>query len=166
MPSAFYTIGLTSKFDHPELFVSGLSRGLLDHVVEHFVNRISAGRRFGDGHKYSDLVGDTECCLRAVRPAHFQRYMPEALEILESASTALQCVWPDPKTSIPGMKASQKTCATASLICGNDYAAAITRLGGRLRGSLGLRRCARGETSECARGDIWIFIGGKLQQYH
>lgn len=97
VPSAFYTIGLTSKFDHPELFVSGLSRGLLDHVVEHFVNRISTGSRFGDGHKYSDLVGDTECCLRAVRPEHFQRYMPEALEILESASTALQCVCPDAK---------------------------------------------------------------------
>lgn len=101
IPSSFYTIGLTSKFNHPEIFVSGLSRGLLDHVVEDFANRISNGQRFGDGDLFSDLVGDTQCCLRTALPQHFPRYMPQALEILESASSALQCVWPDQNNKYP-----------------------------------------------------------------
>lgn len=100
-PSAFYTVGLTRKFKHPEIYVSGLPRGLLDCVLDEAVCRISRGMPFSDGARYSGLIGDHHCYFRTVLPKHFPEYMPEGIEILGPSFAALQCIWPDEYNRYP-----------------------------------------------------------------
>jgi hypothetical protein len=107
-PPWAYTIGLSSRFDHPELIVVGVDL----EVAAGFMN--SMGTRIGDGERFRAgdvIVGSRgqHYHLEAVHPEHFtngtfavwEEYY-EALGEAIPATHAIEIVWPKKRPRLIG----------------------------------------------------------------
>lgn len=96
-PRWAYSVGLTERFDHPEIVVFGLPPKTAQAVINGLVSQIREGIRFEDGDSATGLLqGDYVCRGRAVQKKWYEGILNYATWFnLGDGYSAVQCLWPD-----------------------------------------------------------------------
>ena len=99
-----YTVGLASRFAHPEIAIFGLNDDLevMHRVLNRLGARVEAGKRFEHGARSREVLpGVTVRFARFPRTAYRDHLGQAIAHHGGEAFPAVQCVWPDPKGRLP-----------------------------------------------------------------
>lgn len=99
-PGFLYTIGLTTTWNHPELYVVGLNPEQAYDIVAGLVDRISEGERF-DTPAYVDDVLNVPIAVRPLGQKDVDDNSGIAQDTLGRTISALQVYWPDREGLMP-----------------------------------------------------------------
>jgi hypothetical protein len=104
-PAYGHTVGLSTRFDHPELVICGLDEGadggVMHDVLEAAAELVAGGHRFEPGATNADLLDDHLVAVRPVDPKFAASLLEVAAEVLGTEVRALQLVWPDRRGLMP-----------------------------------------------------------------
>jgi hypothetical protein len=103
-PAFVYTTGLFHNFKQPELIVLGLRMELMQAMLNELGRRIKDGEAFAEGQRVSDVIGNFDVKLHAVRDAKsFKEHVGYACWFYEGNHfPLLQVVYPDLQGRFPG----------------------------------------------------------------
>lgn len=95
-PGFAYSIGLTERFGHPEIAISGLPGDLLHRLVNDAAALIAGGERWAAGTRTDALLEGYACTVRAVVPPNVHTFLGAAVRYYgDEAFGAVQVFWPD-----------------------------------------------------------------------
>lgn len=98
-PAFCYTVGLERAYDHPELYIIGVSVQVSHALLNDLASRIRDGKQYAPGDVLDDLIQDHTVTLIEADPTGIlnvaEAYQPDR------AVRALQVVWPDPEGRFP-----------------------------------------------------------------
>lgn len=99
-----YTVGLVSRFDHPEIAIFGLNDDLdvMHRVLNALGARVQAGKRFEHGARCRDVLPGVTVRFARLPKSAYRDHLGQALAHHGSDRfAAVQCIWPDPKGRLP-----------------------------------------------------------------
>lgn len=97
-----FTVGLTHRFEHPELTLFGLPEGVSATVLGDLGRRVIAGERFDTGSQLADVIEGYSLAFRHVRPRWFTPFLGYAQWFYRGDKfPALQVFWPDREKQFP-----------------------------------------------------------------
>ncbi len=97
-----HTIGLSERFEHPELIVFGNDFSVLSPLLNALGERIRGGVRFEPGSELSNLLEGLPLVFRGVAPKWIEPFLGNAAwHYKRDRIEALQCFWPDPAACFP-----------------------------------------------------------------
>lgn len=101
-PPFAYTVGLTQRFDHPELIVVGLKPDSMQFVLNQCADRVKNGTRLKAGARLDEVIDGFQVEVRTLDPSllHFLGYARWFHG--DRPFEALQILWPDREGRFPG----------------------------------------------------------------
>jgi len=99
-----YSIGLTAKYAHPELIISGLPPSVAATLINDCARDLAADRQYTDRTQLDDLLsGSNRCVVRKVTDECKQDLFGFAFAYYGHANfEAVQIIWPDRAGRLPG----------------------------------------------------------------
>ncbi len=102
LPGWAYTIGLLTRFDHPELAVFGLDLDPMHRLLNHAGGLIGTGQRFEVAGSYEGLLEGTACGMRPVARVWVDVFFGNAAWHHQRPDVpVVQCLWPDRAGRLP-----------------------------------------------------------------
>jgi hypothetical protein len=103
-----YTVGLFGRHGHPEIVVFGQKPAWQAAMLNLLAEDIQAGKSFGEGALYSDLLPGYQCRFKRVDAIESYRdylgwdlWYYETVKQLDTPFFALQLIWPDKNGVFP-----------------------------------------------------------------
>jgi Domain of unknown function (DUF4262) len=106
-PDSAFSVGLTYRFQQPEVLLIGLPLDLMQAMINIVGQAMEEGDRFIEGTVREDLLeGDYACRFVNVHPAWYEQYLGSTLWfnrlfLPERQLSILQCVWPNRNGTYP-----------------------------------------------------------------
>lgn len=100
-PSFCYTIGLTEKFDHPEIFLVGFNAETSAELLRNIVDRVYAGERFEEPSISERVFADYDAALRPITEESSFKRSNIGMKVLGRAFPAVQLFYPDAQGKFP-----------------------------------------------------------------
>ena len=101
-PGFAFTIGLYTRFAHPELLIFGLPLDTMLRLLNVAGEAVRAGRVYVAGQDYDDLLEGYSCTFRPVPVKQYDDYLGYALWYYRGDDfPTLQLVWPDREHRYP-----------------------------------------------------------------
>lgn len=108
-PAYGTTIGLSRRFDHPEIVVVGLDDGadggVMHELLAAAAELVEEGGRLEPGTTNRDLLEGHTLAIRTVEPRFAVDLLEVAREVLGGDVPAVQLVWPDRRGLLPWSEA-------------------------------------------------------------
>ncbi len=97
-----FTVGLSHRFDHPELTIFGLPEGFSATVLSDLGQRVIAGERFDQETELADVIEGYSLSFRHVRPRWYGPFLGYARWFHRGDHfPALQVYWADREKRFP-----------------------------------------------------------------
>lgn len=94
-PPFAYTVGLWSRFKHPELILFGLPTELTADILNAIAAKIEAGAEFKVFSQLHDVGGKFGLHIKPLHGVHLDRYFGFGLRFHGQEFPIAQVVWPD-----------------------------------------------------------------------
>lgn len=103
LPGFAYTIGLYSKYNHPEIITFGLHSDLMGALLNHARDMVKQGITLQPGKPYEDFLQGYTIQFLEVRKEHYADYVGYAGWFYDNTFDfpLLQLVWPDKQHHFP-----------------------------------------------------------------
>ena len=98
---AIYTVGLMTKFDHPEVAVHAMAGGQSKSIIDVAVQLLREGRRLEPGI-CNDIAEGYPALILDVHPSNFPDWFGQALGYYGAGLKIRQIVWCDTMGKFPG----------------------------------------------------------------
>jgi len=123
-----YSIGLTEKYGHPELIISGLPSSVAATLINDCAREIAAGRQYVDRMQLDDLLsGSNRCVVRKVTDESKEDVFGFAFAYYGHTNfDSLQIIWPDRAGLLPGEPDYEQGADFQDFFFGPDAASSMT----------------------------------------
>lgn len=101
-PSFAYSIGLTQKFNHPEIICFGLPNDIGHAIINDIAEIVQKGEKIESGKIYTEIFSESRATFLKVDKRNIGDYFGAALNYYGDKSfEALQVVWTDRNDKLP-----------------------------------------------------------------
>jgi len=102
LPSFAYSIGLWSKYNHPEIICFGLSTQTLHSLINYVADLVKDGQKIEANKTYDNILKNNKVEFLKVDSRNIEDYFGTAIDFYNSRDfQALQLVWTDRNNKFP-----------------------------------------------------------------